>query len=153
MKNKILPVILSLVFIISCKSEKPVIIKGINYKKAIVGKWQATKLGLIMEQFKYGLPSRLEFKKNEDYYWMYTRFGIRNKRWGEYELDLDKRPVEILFEQEKPKSAILQGIIRFADLNTIHIIFYYKNLMSRVFEFKEKEYQIFKRVASFKPQN
>ncbi len=141
-----------IIFIYSCKSEKPVIINGINYKKAIIGKWEAVKLGLIMEQFKFSLPSRLIFKKNEDYYWMYTRFGIRNERWGEYEIDLDKRPVEINFEQKKPKKAKLYGIIRFADMDTMHIVFYYTNLMSRVYEFKENEIQVFKRVARFTPQ-
>jgi len=144
--------LLFLLFLFSCKAEKPVIIDGIDYKTAIIGKWEAISLGKVMEQFNYALPCRFEFKKNGDYYYMFTRLGVREERTGSYELNLQQRPVEITFEQKKPLNAVMYGIIRFVNAETIHTIFYYKNVMTRVYEFKETEIQIYKKVTDFTPQ-
>ncbi len=152
LKKNFFILLFCLITMISCKAVKPELINGIDYRKAIIGKWEATELGLIMKQFKYELPFRLEFKENQDYYWLYTRMGIRNERWGDYELDLTKRPVEINLKQNKPLNATLKGIIKFKDTKTMHIIFYYTSMMGRVHEFKTNEIQVYKKVLKYTPQ-
>jgi hypothetical protein len=137
----------------NCAPEKPVLINGIDYKKNIVGVWKASSTGRIMKQFQITLPVYLEFRKNGDYYYVFTKLGVRNKRKGDYELHLSRRPVWIDFIQKKPLSSKMEGIIRFTDFDTMHIIFYYKNVMRRLYSFGEEaadaenaDYQVFKRV-------
>ncbi len=146
MKKNLVLLLLLPFLILSCRAENPIIINGIDYKKAIIGKWKAINVGQIMKQFQIDLPCKWEFKKNSDYYYLFTKYGIKNKTHGSYELNLNIRPVEIEFSQKKPKKAKLEGIIRFVNQNTIEIVFYYRNTISRVFRFREGEYQLYKRV-------
>ena len=139
--------------LLSCAPEKPVLINAIDYKKNIVGVWKAVSVGRIMKQFQIGTPSYLEFNGKDKYYYVFTKLGVRNKRRGSYELNLKKRPVWIDFIQKKPLESKMEGIIRFKDFDTMHIIFYYRNVMQRVYSFgaenadtPDADYQVYKRV-------
>lgn len=148
MRKHVLIITLLLFSLFSCAKPKPQLINGIDYKKAIIGKWKAVTIGNILKQYNIDLPGELEFYENNKFYYMFTKFGIQNKKRGRYSLNLEMRPVEIDFRQYKPKRAKLEGIVRFKDIDTMEIIFYYKSIMRRVYKFVEGDYQIYKRVRN-----
>ena len=134
--------------IIACAKPKPQLINGMDYEKIIIGKWKAVSVGNILKQYNIELPSSLEFLKRNKFKYSFSKFGIQNNKEGRYSLNLSMRPVEIDFKQYKPKKAKLEGIIRFKDVDTMEIIFYYKSVMRRVYKFVEGDYQIYKRIKN-----
>lgn len=147
MKKLISVSIFAFIFILSaCGQEqpRPPVVKKLDPKKVIIGRWKAVKLGRLMKRMHIELPASLTFSKDGKYIQTFSEMGGLLELTGNYKITNGTKLKIDLFQLE-PRKATLIGLFKVVNKNKILIILYNQRISARPSSLDSEDTQEYER--------